>query len=337
GGWKAGPDPGGRPEGDWLTKPIPIDDDAAARVSGLFVSAQGAGRAVLAFDRDKDKAVVECYDLTAAEAKTADSKPAKAAVGPAKSGGVPPIRFEIPFGVDVLALSRDGSRLLTRVTRSKGRLDLWSVPDGKHLGGWRPFAAAEKDDDRFVDAAGFVGPDHVVAYSRGRTLSVWEARVARPLYSVEKYSEHNLSRSMNRFLERLKSLREPNTRLFNAGEPPTMDDYYQESARSLLPAVSPGGKTLVLAHDDRLLFVDALTGEPRGAVRQGARQRRRVRSFGSQVRRHGGTAQQRDVSGRRNGDRRGVGRVPDSRRRRQPPVVRLPAPALGRPMVGRHS
>ncbi|MGL5096004.1 MAG: hypothetical protein ACRDD1_10465, partial [Planctomycetia bacterium] len=282
GGWQAGPDPGGRPEGEWLAKPIPVEA-APSAVGALFVSAEGAGRAVVALDRGKDRAVVECFDLTAAPAP--DVKPAKTARAGA-GGGPEPIRFDVPFGAHALNLSRDGSRLLTRVADSAGRLDVWSVPDGKHLFGWRPYLKTAKDkDEQAVEGAVFVGHDRVLTIGKANILTMWELPACRPVFSIANFNHQggSASDSIRSHLASMQSRADSVLNRIKKGEispeelsdPAALEAYLKGESRdgsrpyfdpARLPAVSPGGRYLALMHADELLFLDAATGETKGAV-----------------------------------------------------------------------
>ncbi|MBT4864263.1 MAG: hypothetical protein HON53_03965 [Planctomycetaceae bacterium] len=232
--WKVQPDPAGQPGETFFEKPIPITAPASS-IGSVLVSAADTARAVLSLDRGEDKAVVECFDLTTST-KMAD--------------------FEINFGCEALSVSPEGTHLLTREKGGQGRLDIWSIPDGKHVAGWRPYRAESSDKSK-VTAATFIDATHVMTLSAGLKLTVWEVPAARALYTIENFNQRGAVKSWEYSVAR--SQRGISDLLSGAGKSDESETV-QELLNPGLPAVSPGGKYLAVLQGDQLALLDSVTG-----------------------------------------------------------------------------
>lgn len=240
--WKVQPDPAGKPGATFFQKPIAITTPSSS-IGSVLVSAADSARAVMSLDQGEDKAVIECFDLTTST-KQAD--------------------FEIGFGCEALSLSREGTHLLTRNKGEQGRLDIWTIPDGKHVLGWRPYQADGGDKSK-VNAAVFIDATHVVSLSYGRKLTVWELPAARALYTIENFNQHGSPKSWEYSMARAnRSIND----LLSGTSTKAADE--SQSVQTLLnpglPAISPGGKYLALLQNDQLVLLDSATGDITGIL-----------------------------------------------------------------------
>ncbi len=241
--WKVRPDPAGKPGTTFFEKPIAISTPSSS-IGSVLVSAADSARAVIALDRGEDKAVIECFDLTNSE-KQAD--------------------FEIDFGCEALSISPEGTHLLTRKKGEQGRLDIWTIPDGKHVVGWRPYQADGGDNSK-VNAAVFIDAAHVVSLSNGQnTLTVWELPAARAVYRIGEVNQHGSMKSWEYLVARANR---GISDLLSGTSAKGADDlnFVQPLLNRGLPAISPGGKYLALLQGRQVVLLDSATGDITGIL-----------------------------------------------------------------------
>lgn len=94
-------------------------------------------------------------------------------------------RVEIPFPCELIALSPSGSRALVAAMEGQGRLDLFSIPEGKHLAGCRPFGDETKPEHRDVHSAVFLDDETVAACSSNDRLVVFKLPTCSAVYAVQ--------------------------------------------------------------------------------------------------------------------------------------------------------
>lgn len=227
-----------------LKDPVPINT-GAQEPGAILLSTAGSGRAVIAFDEHENRAVVRLVELT----------------------DLPGQRdIEIPFGATVLDLSPDGTRLLTRVSASQGRLDLWSLPEGEHLAGWRPHLGLDKGAGDLV-AASFIDSEHVLSLSRDGLLTLWEVPACRSIYTVKDVRQNFRPNSYQETMARIQAEYEAKMAAIRGTRPGrNKEPEVQPVLNPGLPAISPDGKTMALWHDGALYFLDSLSGQVTGTV-----------------------------------------------------------------------
>jgi hypothetical protein len=98
-----------------------------------------------------------------------------------KSGG----RVEIGFPCELVALSPNGSRALVTPMDGQGRLDVFTVPEGVHIAGCRPFVNEEKPEHRDIEVAAFLDENTIAACSRNDQLIVYKLPGCEPVYAVQ--------------------------------------------------------------------------------------------------------------------------------------------------------
>ncbi|HID23086.1 MAG TPA: hypothetical protein EYP14_11890, partial [Planctomycetaceae bacterium] len=174
--------------------------------------------------------------------------------------------LQVPYSADLVAISPDGASVLVRPTKSPGRIDVWTMKEGKHWVGWRPYRQAEKNN-AFVEAAVWVDSEHVLTRNRAGELVLWVMPACRAVYVISGQPqadvvalEDKLRQIEAEFREKLERLR--TGRREQRDEKEKVDTSVKPNPLPL----SPGGKTLVVSRADRLLFVDALTGTVHGAT-----------------------------------------------------------------------
>ncbi|MCA9115270.1 MAG: hypothetical protein KDA79_09285 [Planctomycetaceae bacterium] len=239
--WQVVPDTPLLPPADFLQSTVRIDA-LPALIGSVLVSSSATPRAAIALDSTDRNSSVQILDLTEGGQAT---------------------EFDIPFRAKVLAISRDGSRLLTRVKDSPGRLDVWSIPDGHHIAGWRPHQD-EGESRGGIEAAGFVDADHVLTRARNRTIALWEVPSCRCVFALDgkeqsssklDYEESRIAREAEQREQKILSRRSAEER---ATDQPVLNPG--------LPAISPGGQTVAVWHMNQIYFVQARTGQILGQI-----------------------------------------------------------------------
>lgn len=168
-GWSLAADPSPGLNSSFLEKPIQIPVSADLRgAAGRFLVASSAPRAVLHCGADRRpggsiKPALEIIDL---------------------AGGQRTASIPLNFACAALAISPDGTRVITRGQARPSRLDLWDLDTRQHLVGWKPklteWPTQESGDPlsgfRGVDSpltAEFVDADHVLTVFSEATI-LWK-------------------------------------------------------------------------------------------------------------------------------------------------------------------
>lgn len=94
-------------------------------------------------------------------------------------------KVDIGFPCELVTVSPGGSRALVTPMDGQGRLDVFSIPDGAHVAGCRPFGNEEKAEHRDIEAAAFLDDNTIAACSRNDQLIVYKVPDCEPLYSVQ--------------------------------------------------------------------------------------------------------------------------------------------------------
>lgn len=99
--------------------------------------------------------------------------------------------IEIPFHSEMLGLSPDGTRLITR-SSSGDRLDVWDAVTEKHVVGFRPYSKLA-NYDRAVTAVAFLDSTRLLTLSYRNTLVLWSLPDCKPIYRMEKVNRPGIS------------------------------------------------------------------------------------------------------------------------------------------------
>lgn len=123
-------------------------------------------------------------------------------------------RIDIDFSCDLMAASPGGTRIAVAPHDGEGRLDVYSVADGKHVAACRPFQSEEKTDQRLIQKAIFLDEDHLAAMNFDDRLLVWKLPECTPLYEIREVVSPVLSpggKYLVVALEDVVSFRDPRT------------------------------------------------------------------------------------------------------------------------------
>ncbi len=99
--------------------------------------------------------------------------------------------IEIPFHSEMVGLSPDGTRLVTR-SSSGDRLDVWDAATEKHVVGFRPYSKLA-NYDRAVTAIAFLDSTRLLTLSYRNTLVLWSLPDCKPIYRMEKVNRPGIS------------------------------------------------------------------------------------------------------------------------------------------------
>lgn len=240
--WSVAPEDATQPDFGLLPEARPVNVPPNS-VGSLLVSSAEGGRAVIAQDRGSDRATMQVIGL----------RP-----------DIESATFEVPFGVEALSLDPEGTQLLTRARASGGRLDIWSVPEGAHVAAWRPFQEAGEKEQQVV-AAAFVDAAHVLTLNSAGSLALWQLPSCRALYIIENVRQQQVLSPASRATARMSM-----ASLFDfddqRAKPIPATEQVQPVLNPALPAISPDGRYIAIVDRDRLLLLESLTGQVRGAV-----------------------------------------------------------------------
>jgi len=100
--------------------------------------------------------------------------------------------IEIPFHSEVVGLSPDGTRLVTRSGGTGERLDVWDAATEKHVVGFRPYSKLA-NYDRAVTAVAFLDSTRLLTLSHRSTLVLWSLPDCKPIYRMENVSQPGIS------------------------------------------------------------------------------------------------------------------------------------------------
>ncbi|MBW3541501.1 MAG: hypothetical protein KY476_14635 [Planctomycetes bacterium] len=215
GGWSAQPEPAPQPPGELLPQPVQVAA-ADGKLNGFGLSDAAAARAAL------------FYETAAAR----PGRPPDAGQSPARldilslTDGEVAHSLKLPFACNFLAMSPSGKRAVFALAKTEDRLDVWSIEDGQHVSGWRPYADEQHDHHKKITAAMFVDDEHLLTLNSQNKLALWEVATGKARYHVENA---------------VRVLESP-------------------------PGLSPGGQYVVLFGDKLAVFFDARSGENKGSL-----------------------------------------------------------------------
>ena len=195
-GWQVSVDPAPAASGPLLKAPLGLKGTGQARQ--LAVSSQNPGLGFVRFAEGEDAADLKNripeYRFRATKALSIVSRPRLKPIHCQKNWievydlakGDSKSRIEVDFSCDLITASSDGKRVLVSAHDGQGRVDVYSVDDGKHIAGCRPFQEEDKDENRSIETAFFVGSDHVGTINFEDRLIVWKLPECTPVYEIKE-------------------------------------------------------------------------------------------------------------------------------------------------------
>lgn len=188
--WSVQPDPVGAGAAELLTKPLQLspseDPLRSARLAG-----PEAARLVVLYGPDKGQNRRRVRPRS--RGKEAPAKPAGSAAAELSvvdlAEGKEIGDVDLPYAADLMSVSLDGKLALVRLQDGLSRLDIFSLDDGEHVMGFRPYSHQEKDRDQQVKAAVLVDNDHVLTLSETDTLALWNLKDCRAVYQIERAAQ----------------------------------------------------------------------------------------------------------------------------------------------------
>ncbi len=223
-GWQVSVDPAPAAPAPLIQSPLGLKGTGQPRQ--LVVSHQNPGLGFVRFAEGEDAADLKNrvpeFRFRATKAHTVVSRPRAKPIHCQKNWievydlakGDSKSRIEIEFSCDLLAASSDGKRVLVAPHDGQGRVDVYSVDDGKHLAGCRPFQEESKDENRSIESAFFVGPDHVGTINYEDRLIVWKLPECTPVYEIKEVVAAAMSpggKSLAVAVDKRAELRDPAT------------------------------------------------------------------------------------------------------------------------------
>ncbi len=91
--------------------------------------------------------------------------------------------FDLPFTTLLMAISSDGAQLATKSADGLDRIDVWSLTDGSHVLGFRPYQPMANQEGEPVDWCGFVGSDRLLT-AGGEKLTLWQLPGCEAVFEV---------------------------------------------------------------------------------------------------------------------------------------------------------
>ncbi len=91
--------------------------------------------------------------------------------------------FELPFTTLLMAISPDGTRIATKSADGFDRIDVWSLDDGSHVLGFRPYQEMANQDGAAVDWCGFVGTDRLLT-AGSQKVTLWRLPACEAVYEL---------------------------------------------------------------------------------------------------------------------------------------------------------
>lgn len=179
--WKAQPDPAPTNAKRLLERPIVIKGGAGAIKS--VMASRGNGATAVALVQGAQPAAA----FPGARPKGKDAN--KAAEAPAwlqacdLAAGKQTTTTNLPYDADLMGVSPGGTQALVRMKEGENRLDIWSLADGGHHLGWRPYASEEANKQK-ITHANFVDDEHVYTINSDHKLALWKLPECRALYSI---------------------------------------------------------------------------------------------------------------------------------------------------------
>ncbi|MFG0297290.1 MAG: hypothetical protein ACF8PG_15390, partial [Maioricimonas sp. JB045] len=92
-------------------------------------------------------------------------------------------KIEIPFTTLMMDVSPDGQTMVTSIADGLDRLDLWSLEDGSHIAGFRPYVDEEKQANRIISYAEFVDDNHLLTVAAGKMI-LWSLPDCKAVYEA---------------------------------------------------------------------------------------------------------------------------------------------------------
>lgn len=230
-GWQATADPAPAASSPLLTAPLALKGSGQPR--GLAISDLKSGLGFVRFAEGEDPTDLKNRQpemrFRATKAHVVVSRPRLKPIHCQKNWievydlakGDSKRRIEVDFSCDLLAASADGKQVLVAPHDGQGRVDVYSVDAGTHVAGCRPFQEEDKEENRSIESAFFVAPDHVATINFEDRLVVWKLPECTPVYELKEV---------------------------------------------VAAVLSPGGKSLAVAIDNRAELRDPTTGAPQGAI-----------------------------------------------------------------------
>ena len=102
--------------------------------------------------------------------------------------------LQLDFEASCLAFSPSGKFALTRSEESKDRVDAFTIEDGNHVAGWRPYNEL-KTHETEVKGAVFIDDTHLMTLSSRDRLRLWELPACKCVYEIESVGTPVLSPS----------------------------------------------------------------------------------------------------------------------------------------------
>ena len=108
----------------------------------------------------------------------------------------------IDFPCAAIAISSDGTRVITRAGRTDHRLDVWDLDAQKHVVGWKPAITKWPETDELkqfmrngvkrITSAVFVDSDHVLTASSEAAI-LWKLPECQAVYLIPRPRQYTLS------------------------------------------------------------------------------------------------------------------------------------------------
>jgi hypothetical protein len=177
---------------------------------------------------------------------------------------------EVPADTRPVALSPDGTRVLVRAhalgqAGKNDRVEVWTLEPApaKQLAAWKPQPDSEPWNSRDVAWAAFVDNDHVLTWSTGQQLTLWELPKVRAVYTLKTdfITQPTLSPDRKVVLLQAKN----HLALMDALTGAPAGGLPLEAQIHSRNAFRPDGKQLANATANRLMFWDLGPGEAKAA------------------------------------------------------------------------
>jgi WD40 repeat protein len=175
GAWQADADPQAAAKDKLAEQPLPLQVKDGQVLRLLFSGPQAGQAAVVSTARDEGplggtKVRMDCYDLA----------------GGKRLGGVDRLPGE-PGNIPHAAFSPDGSVFALGASagsREPARVDVWSMPEGKHLAGW---LAGDKDGrgNSIVSWLAALDGNRVLTATLNRQVTLWTLPECRAVWSLD--------------------------------------------------------------------------------------------------------------------------------------------------------
>jgi WD40 repeat protein len=181
---------------DWAVQPDPAGPSSKSLAKKPILLGPDLVKKVLFGDPEAATAVVHHRDLATWEHRTG-RRPADL---PDRLTAYELLRgessetVEVPKGSELMDVSPDGQLAVLAVGEERDRLDIWSLAEGEHRVGWRPYGDEEVQvrrqgplviTRRTVSWVRFVDGDHVLTLSHGGKLVCWRLSDVTALFLID--------------------------------------------------------------------------------------------------------------------------------------------------------